>query len=181
MTGQTRPNSLQNIAKDPLEVLHLAFLKWTLGVNRKTYIAAVCGNMNLPSGEAVGNNPSPWNSQSKYSVTMSACRNWSSKGVRKLAWYKKLTELRQTIQDRENNHLNYPCQMRKSLRTTFCEIWEAERKTNKKLGFYNSIKETFGCETYLNIGLSYQEQKRLAQFRTSSHRYKVGIGRYKQK
>ena len=35
MTGQTRPNSLQNIAKDPLEVLHLTFLKWTLGVNRK--------------------------------------------------------------------------------------------------------------------------------------------------
>ena len=58
---------------------------------------------------------------------------------------------------------------------------EAERKTNRKLGFYNSIKETFGCETYLNIGLSYQEQKRLAQFRTSSHRYKAETGRYKQK
>ena len=82
----------------------------------------------------------------------------------KLAWYNKLTELRQTIQDRENNHVNYPSQMRKSL-----------------LGFYNSIKETFGCETYLNIGLSYQEQKRLAQFRTSSHRYKTETGRYKQK
>ena len=71
--------------------------------------------------------------------------------------------------------------MRKSLRTTFCEIWEAERKTNRKLGFYNSIKETFGFETYLNIGLSYQEQKRLAQFRTISHRYKAETGRYKQK
>ena len=71
--------------------------------------------------------------------------------------------------------------MRKSLRTTFCEVWEAERKTNRKLWFYNSIKETFGCETYLNIGLSYQEQKRLAQFRTSSHRYKAETGRYKQK
>ena len=35
MTRQTRPNSLQKIAKDPLEVLHLEFLKWTLGVNRK--------------------------------------------------------------------------------------------------------------------------------------------------
>ena len=99
----------------------------------------------------------------------------------KLAWYNKLTEFRQTIEDRENNHVNDPSQMRKSLRTTFCEIWEAERKTNRKLGFYNSIKETFGCETYLNIGLSYQEQKRLAQFRTSSHRYKAETGRYKQK
>ena len=98
-----------------------------------------------------------------------------------LAWYNKLTELRQTIQDRVKNHVNYPSQMRKSLHTTFCEIWEAERKTYRKLGFYNSIKETFGCETYLNIGLSYQEQKRLAQFRTSSHRYIAETGRYKQK
>ena len=101
--------------------------------------------------------------------------------IKQNASYNKLTELRQTIQDRENNHVNYPSQMRKSLRTTFCEIWEAERKTNRKLGFYNSIKETFGCETYLNIGLSYQEQKRLAQFRTSSHRYKAATGRYKKK
>ena len=44
MTGQTRPNSLQNIAKDPLEVLHLTFLKWTLGVNRKTSNDAVWGD-----------------------------------------------------------------------------------------------------------------------------------------
>ena len=106
---------------------------------------------------------------------------YSEQRYLKLAWYNKLTELRQTIQDRENNHVNYSSQIRKSLRTTFCEIWEAERKTNRKLGFYNSIKETFSCETYLNIGLSYQEQKRLAQFRTSSHRDKAETGRYKQK
>ena len=43
------------------------------------------------------------------------------------------------------------------------------RHAYRELGFYNSIKETFGCETYLNIGLSYQEQKRLAQFRISLH------------
>ena len=66
MTGQTRPNSLQNIAKDPLEVPHLTFLKWTLDVNRKTSIAAVWGDC--------GKYPSPWNSQSKYSVALSACR-----------------------------------------------------------------------------------------------------------
>ena len=44
MTGQTRTNSLQNIAKAPLEVLHLTFLKWTLGVNRKSSNAAVWGD-----------------------------------------------------------------------------------------------------------------------------------------
>ena len=117
----------------------------------------------------------------KFLVFLNFLFSYSEQRHLKLAWYNKLTELRQTIQDRENNHVNYPSQMRKSLRTTFCEIWEAERKTNRKLGFYNSINETFGCETYLNIGLSYQEQKRLAQFRTSSHRDKADTGRYKQK
>ena len=68
MTGQTRPNSLQNIAKDPLEVLHLTFLKWTLGVKIEKHQTLQCG-------ETVQNTHSPWNSQSKYSVTMSACKN----------------------------------------------------------------------------------------------------------
>ena len=140
MTGQTRTNSLQNIAKDPLEVLHLTFLKWTLGVNRKTSNAAV------------------WGDSGKYPLALELTKQvfcyyerlqklelegsdslvrhaYSEQRHLKLAWYNKLTELRQTIQDRENNHVNYPSQMRKSLRTTFCEIWEAERKTNRKLGF----------------------------------------------
>ena len=68
MTGQTRPNSLQKIAKDPLEVLYLTFLKWTLGVNRKTFNVAVWGDsLKYPLVlELIKHN---------YSVTMSACKN----------------------------------------------------------------------------------------------------------
>ena len=72
MTGQTRTNSLQNRVKDPLKVLHLTFLKWTLGVNRKTSNAAVWGDC--------GKYPLALELTKKYSVTMSACRNQSSKG-----------------------------------------------------------------------------------------------------
>ena len=39
----------------------LTFLKWTLGVNRKTSNAVVWGNC--------GNTPSPWNAESKYFAT----------------------------------------------------------------------------------------------------------------
>jgi hypothetical protein len=35
---------LNDIARDPLEKLHLAFLKWNLGVGRKTSNAAVWGD-----------------------------------------------------------------------------------------------------------------------------------------
>ena len=122
MTGQTRPNSLQNIAKYPLEVLHLTFLKWTLGVYRKT------------------SNASVWGDCGKYPLTLELCyyerlqklefeggdslvrHAYSEQRHFKLAWHNKLTELRLTIQDRENKHVNYPSQTRKGLRTTFCEI-----------------------------------------------------------
>ena len=155
MTGQTRPNSLKTTAKDPLEVYHLTFLKWTLGVNRKTSNAAVWGDcgkypLALELTKQVFcyyERLQKLESEGSDSIVRHA---YSKQRLLKLAWYNKLSELRQTIQDMEKNRVSYSSQIRKSLRTTFCEIWEAERKTNRKLWFYNSIKETFGCETYLN-------------------------------
>ena len=40
------------------------------------------------------------------------------------------------------------------------------------------VKDSSECELYLKIGLCKHDQKRMAQFRTSSHRYKVETGRY---
>ena len=46
------------------------------------------------------------------------------------------------------------------------------------MGFYNSIKTEFGQENYLHLDLSYHQLKRFAQFRTSSHRFKIETGRH---
>ena len=51
--------------------------------------------------------------------------------------------------------------------------WEKDRNTNRKLGFYNSIKKNFSCEDYLWIKLTYQQSKKLAQQGTSSHWLKI--------
>ena len=130
MTVQTRPN-LQNIAKNQLEVLHLTFLKWTLGANRKT------------------SNAAEWGDCGKYPLALEFTKQvlcylerlqklefegsdslvrhaYSEQRHLKLSWYNKLTELRETIQDMEDNREDHPSQMRKSLRTTFCEIWEKQ-------------------------------------------------------
>ena len=186
MTGHTRANSLQNISKDPLEKLHLTFLKWTLGVNRKTSNAAVWGDCGrYPIAIELTKQVFSYydrlqklESEGSDSLVRHA---YSEQRQLQLTWYKKLTELQRTIQERENYRVHYPNQMRNSLKKTFREIWETERKLNRKLDFYNSVKDTFQCEPYLNIGLSFQDQKRLAQFRTSSHKYKVETGRYGQK
>ena len=65
-----RTNATQFLAKHSQRSARSApphIPQWTLGVNRKTSNAAVW--------ETVENTHSPWNSQSKYYVTISACRN----------------------------------------------------------------------------------------------------------
>ena len=60
----------------------------------------------------------------------------------------------------------------------FEDTWNIERKSNKKLQFYNSVKTSFETETYLGIHMGNKELKRLAQFRTSTHKYRIETGRY---
>ncbi len=73
-----------------------------------------------------------------------------------------------------------PTLIRSSLRASFIRQWNNEWVENKKLGpgFYNSIKADFGCEKYLSLKLSHQQSRRLAQLRTSSHRYNIETGRH---
>ena len=71
-----------------------------------------------------------------------------------------------------------PCEIKNAMKDSFVDHWNRERKINRKLGFYNTIKEDFGCENYLDLDLSHQHLRRLTQFRTSSHRYKVETGRH---
>ena len=95
-----------------------------------------------------------------------------------LPWYKGLEDLRQGLQTASSRRLTYPNQYKAALRDTFINSWNEERKTNRKLCFYNSIKSEFGAEMYLDLQLSGQEVKRLAQFRMSAHKFNIETGRY---
>ena len=55
-----------------------------------------------------------------------------------------------------------------------------ERQLNRKLIFYNIIKETFGPEIHLSLDLGYWESKHIAQLRTSSYSYNIETGRHGQ-
>ena len=61
----------------------------------------------------------------------------------------------------------------------FRDCWDRERKQNKKLSFYNSIKDTFEIENYLqNVDLKHRQMKCVAQIRSSSHRLNIETGRH---
>ena len=74
--------------------------------------------------------------------------------------------------------ISNPLKISEAMKTLFVQQWNKERKLNRKLGFYNLIKASFGCETYLSINLRPQQTRRLAQLRTSSHQYNIETGRH---
>ena len=73
-----------------------------------------------------------------------------------------------------------PTFQRQELQKIFRVIWDTERKENKKLGFYNSVKEKFEEEPIMRSSVGHQSCRRTVQFRTSSHQLNVETGRYQK-
>ena len=176
-------NRLATIARDPLEKLHLAFLKWTMGVGKRTSNAAVwgdCGRYPLVihlSKQVFSyyDRLQKLDTENSSSLVTYAFREQKTLN---LTWYSRLSEARTILQNqRTGNHL-FPSQLRSELRAGFENIWEQERHMNSKLGFYNTIKDNFKPEYYLSMSLSYDEGKRISQLRSSSHKFNIETGRY---
>ena len=92
-----------------------------------------------------------------------------------------MTDMRNLFINQISSSQIYPSKLRTLLKANFEETWDSERHQNRKLSFYNSIKKSFAFEHYLDINLKMQEQKRVAQFRMSAHKYNVETGRYGMK
>ena len=176
-------NRLSVIAKDPLERLHLTFLKWLLGVSRKTSNAAVwgdCGRYPL----AVQISKQAFKYYDRLRMLETNDNNCIVKHAFKeqkhlnMKWYNRMNSMRNLLINQGSSMQLYPSRLRSLLKEKFEQIWDSERHQNKKLSFYNSIKKTFSFEHYLNINLKINELKRVAQFRMSAHKYNVETGRY---
>ena len=97
-----------------------------------------------------------------------------------LDWFSKLQALKTGLMNKYSRSFNHPSQIRSGLKVWFEEVWNRTRVLNRKLGFYNKVKESFGPELYLSLKLGYFENKRVAQLRTSSHQYNIETGRHGQ-
>ena len=186
---------LPNISQDPVESLHLKFLKWTIGVGAKTSNTAVWGDTGkMPL--AIELYRQLLNYLNRLQAMSRDCNNRSlvkfafqEQKAMGLTWFKGISGLYETTTGEtlfksleENISLN-STSFKNLLAQRFLSIWETERKNNKKLGFYNSVKLEFGTEPYLtaDVGLSFKEIKRTAQLRTCSHRFAIETGRHGEK
>jgi exonuclease III len=174
---------LKETARDPLEKLHLSFLKWTLGVGRKTSNASVWGDTGrcplvIKASKQVFGYFNRLEQMDRAGCTSLARQAFIEQRTLNLPWYKGIEDLRQSLQSVSSRRLTYPNQFKTALRSTFINCWNDERQNNRKLSFYNTIKSEFTAEAYLNLQLSGEEVKRLAQFRMSAHKFNIETGRY---
>ena len=70
--------------------------------------------------------------------------------------------------------------VRSKMQDKFVELWNIERRKNRKLEFYNLIKSQCKEEDYLKLTQKYYEQARsIAKIRMSAHPLHIETGRYK--
>ena len=161
---------LKALASDPLEKLHLSFLKIALGVNRKTSNCVMWGDTGrLPLAFSLKKSvvryfsrvcqlsaDYPTESSGLTPLLVHAFRDQQDLG---LDWYQNITKFL-----REHND------------DTFIDSWEASRQSNRKLGLYNEIKFTFEREPYLAIDRKFARS--VAKIRSASHPLNIERGRY---
>ncbi len=184
----TTPNtrlSFKLLAQDPLEKLHLSFLKWTLGVGKYTSNAAVWGDTGrYPMVVNLSNQVYSYFrrlEQMDADEADTLVRHaFAEQRTLQLTWYKNLEVIHSAliVPSDETPLKVAPATIKDAMKARFIEEWSLNRQENKKLGFYNLIKESFSCETYLSINLSHKQSKRIAQLRTSAHRFNIETGRH---
>ena len=71
-----------------------------------------------------------------------------------------------------------PVDIQTSITEQFISEWQSSCKTQNKLEFYNSVKDSFGEESYLQ-SLNYQGRKAIARIRSCAHDLNIERWRYK--
>ena len=132
---------------DPLERLHLSFLKWTLGVNKYTANASVWGNTGhyplvITHAKQVFAYRERLEKLYKENSQALVTHAFKERENSALDWLSGLRRLKTGLEPVHKRCYPFPSQIRYGLKAWFKNVWNAERQLNRKLSFYNSIKET---------------------------------------
>jgi hypothetical protein len=160
--------ALTKISQDPLEKVHLSFLKWTLGVGKYTSNAAVWGD----SGRYPLAFELMQQALSYFQRIQQLDTGNSSAFVRhafaeqralSLTWYTIMSKIQSNLGNLTGQQPNNAAEAKEAVKSLFTTQWDSERRNNRKLRFYNLVKESFGQENYI---------------RASSHRLNIETGRH---
>ena len=175
--------TLSKAAQDPIERVHLPFLKWTMSVGEYTSNTAVWGDTGrYPLAIELSSQVFSYFDRLKQMDTAMnpafVRHAFAEQKALQLSWYKVINEGRSKLEKLSGKPLPSPLAIKEALQSSFIEQWEKDRLANRKLSFYNTIKKGFSCEEYLCMDLASKQSKSLAQLRTSSHKFNIETGRY---
>ena len=176
-------DNAKKIALDPLENLHLALLKWTLGVHKSTSNSAVWGDcgrypLGIELSKMVFSYHERLEGMDRDNSSCLVRHAFCEQKHLGLGWYSSMETVRHTLEDKGLNKFARPSKIRAAMKTWFQEVWNLDRSQNRKLEFYNRIKHDFCEEKYLNLNLKPSISKAISQLRSSSHKLNVETGRY---
>ena len=165
---------LKSLASDPLEKLHLSFLKLALGVSRKSANVVMWGDTGrTPLAYSLKPGILRYFSRAaemseKYPTDSTTVDNtpllvyaFREQAESELVWYSSIVNF-----------------VRKHSNESFLSSWEESRESNRKLSFYNSVKVKFEPEPYLSLERNLA--KRVAQIRSASHTLNIERGRFEK-
>ena len=182
-TDNTKQSPLTGIAADPFERMHLAILKWTLGVGKSTSNAAVwgdCGRTPIVV-RYVKQVADFHNRLARLELEDSpalARHAFVEQKKLDLGWFRALESMLMILDKNKLEHQLYnPLLCQERAHNRFIKLWETERQSNKKLTFYNKVKGAFEQEPYLTLP-SRTGSNLVARIRMSGHKLNVETGRY---
>ena len=174
---------LSKLAADPIERFHLSVLKWTLGVKKGTSNAAIWGDSGrtplvISCVKQVTVFFNRLSRQDREETPALVRHAFVEQRKLNLDWFSVMTSTLSSLDENKLEHQFFNaklCQTR--AKDKFISTWDSERQQNKKLRFYNEIKDTFESEPYLAL-TSKEGSTCVAKVRMSAHKLKIETGRY---
>ncbi|KAL5258550.1 hypothetical protein ACHWQZ_G009135 [Mnemiopsis leidyi] len=182
LSDQSDPTQvLKYLAQDHYEKFHMKFLKYSLSVHSKSSNIGCWGEtgrhplifeackLAIDYYTRVENSDNPVISAAFHEqVTLGL--DWFSNICNLIEKYKGMSP--------SNTNAKLSTLIAHHMRGDFVEKWKSAKRVSPKLEFYNSLKNEFGPEKYLNLVKCPDARKSLTRLRISAHNLYIERGRY---
>ena len=174
--NQSDVDRINSFAKDVFETFNLHYLKWILGLHKRTSNIPVYGDTGrLPLAIKIIPQCVKYfkrvEAKSLNESTSIVGHAFKEQELNDFEWFKTWNVISQSA--------NTP-ELCKSVQVNlFKSSWESKRMSLSKMKFYNSVKTSFGLESFLSLS-DYRSRKAVSRLRSSAHDLNIEVGRYKK-
>ena len=174
---------LAKISKDPFESVHLSYIKWVLGVHKKTTnLACWYETGRFPLGIAMSKLFFNYNVRCRESADDTLVfHTVEAQKLHPFQWhiaYDKLNSVfSPTPNSKLSDHKSPQNLLVTGMKTMFTAICTGALQQTKKLQVLKTLKDSWGAEPYLD-SLSYRNRVNITRLRVSAHFLPIETGRY---